>query len=60
MDSCGDDAHSSLETPGHPETALILGEIDLVQRNRAGGEIDDPNEVLAILGEDGGGGHPQN
>src|ERR1700720_3160450 len=60
MDSCGDDARSSFETADHPEAAFILGKIDLVQRNRAGGEIDEPNEVLAILGEDGGGRHSQN
>src|SRR4029077_9029282 len=59
MDSRGDDARSSLETADHTEAAFVLGKIDLVQRNRAGGEIDDPNEVLAILGEDGGPRHSQ-
>src|SRR5690242_3453307 len=60
MDSRSDDARSSLETPDHPEAAFVLGKIDLLQRNRAGGQIDDPNEVLTILREDGGGRHSQN
>ena len=47
VDSGSHDARAGGEPAGDADACGVLGEIDLVQRNRARGMIDDPDESLA-------------
>ena len=59
MDAGGDDPRARRKAARDPQAAFVLREIDLVQENRAREGIDHPNEILTILGEDGGRGRPE-
>ena len=60
VDSGSHDARSGGETAGDPDASFVLGKVDLVQRNRARRSVDDPDESLGALFEDGGCGHAEN
>ena len=60
MNSGRHNARSGVQTAGHADAVRVLGKIDLAQRNSVRGQVDDPNEAFAILGEDGRFGHAQN
>ena len=49
----GDDALSGRDTPGDPDAGLVFGEVNLVQRNRARGLVDDPDKSLSAFFEHG-------
>ena len=52
VDSRSHDARSGCETAGDPDASFILGEFDLVQRDRARGSVNDPYKSLGVLFEE--------
>ena len=60
VDTGSHDTRSDRETAGDPNASFVLGKVDLVQRNRARGSVDDPDESLGALFEDGGRRHTGN
>ena len=60
VDSSSCDARSRSETAGDPDASFVLGEIDLLKRNLARKIVDDPDESLSTLFEDGGRWHSEN
>src|SRR5215475_14850132 len=60
VDSGSHDARPGGETDGDTDAPFVFGEVDLVQRNRARGVVDDPDKTLSAFLEHSGRGHPEN
>jgi hypothetical protein len=60
MNSGSDNSRSGLQTGGQLDAAIVPRNIDLAERHRALGQVDNPNEILTVLAENSGLWHAQN
>ena len=60
MNSGSHNSRSGLQTGCHLDVAIVPRNIDLAERHRALGQLDDPNEILTVFAEDRGVWHAQN